>query len=187
MPAAPASGIGARPGPDSDDLGSRRRRTSVNNPSTIVGLSSASYVQLEIDNGKTAAEVTWKAIRSYLEILESYSPRILDELKQSLELTLWLGEEDGSVDDDAPPLAQSHRVAACGIDNFVVKGKAKGALADSKSMDSHRRTASEHSSIVTGGPWWRRILCCVDDDAGTDASSPASAIHRDSVPFAANL
>ncbi|GAB5363992.1 hypothetical protein AAMO2058_000931100 [Amorphochlora amoebiformis] len=42
----------------------RERATSTNNPSTMVGLATSSFVQLQVSRERTAEEIIWKAIRS---------------------------------------------------------------------------------------------------------------------------
>jgi len=99
----------------------RERATSTNNPSTMVGLATSSFVQLQVSRERTAEEIIWKAIRSYLKIIGQYSEMKIANLTNAYKFQLYLGEEDGSLDETAPPLGLGRRVAETGGENFVVQ------------------------------------------------------------------
>eukprot|EP00472_Partenskyella_glossopodia_P012209 CAMPEP_0197523286 /NCGR_PEP_ID=MMETSP1318-20131121/8256_1 /TAXON_ID=552666 /ORGANISM="Partenskyella glossopodia, Strain RCC365" /LENGTH=352 /DNA_ID=CAMNT_0043075931 /DNA_START=46 /DNA_END=1101 /DNA_ORIENTATION=- len=127
----------------SEEIGSvdnpRERTTSANNPSSIVGMSSVSYVQLLVSRQRTAEEIVWKALKAYLKIVGLFSNSRIDEMKRAYEFRLWLGEEDGSIDESAPPLHDGRVITETGCDNFVVRCNLRGKNKKTSNGNPRRR------------------------------------------------
>mmetsp|Transcript_6687 Transcript_6687/g.10223 ORF Transcript_6687/g.10223 Transcript_6687/m.10223 type:complete len:283 (+) Transcript_6687:58-906(+) len=60
----------------------RTRATSANNPSSMVGLSSCSFVQLKVAHDHTAEYIVWKSIKSYLQIMGSNPEAVVKKMRE---------------------------------------------------------------------------------------------------------
>ena len=58
---------------------------------------------------------------------------------KSLEFRLWLGEEDGSIDESAPPLHDGRVITETGCDNFVVRCNLRGKNKKTSNGNPRRR------------------------------------------------
>mmetsp|Transcript_19512 Transcript_19512/g.47647 ORF Transcript_19512/g.47647 Transcript_19512/m.47647 type:complete len:462 (-) Transcript_19512:345-1730(-) len=140
----------------------RDRTTSHNNPHSMVGMSGLSYVQLQIGRERTADEILWKAIRAYLKIMGTYSENVVITMQQSHAFQLWLGEEDGNVDEVAPALAPGHRVAETGSNSFVVQCT---PIIQSGTKTSTKKTTRTNRGQGSGFfDWFQNCVCCCSEN-----------------------
>jgi len=97
----------------------RNRAASMNNPSTMVGIPTISYVQLQVAPERTAEEVMWKAIKSYIRILGGELD-VVRNISKRHACRIWLGEEDGNFHKTTSPLPPGQIVAETGGSDFII-------------------------------------------------------------------